>query len=818
MKSTRSKVLAVLAVIVAILVLGYGQLGQDATRTNPKPTHSRTTIPKGVLAQAFSPADNLPCVADNATKAKLTWNEPTSGGLVNADARARQGNTTSTDQDLVYEFARTQVGLIVQAIACDDDALLRSIGEAWTPVLSSRLHYQPPIGPQFDTWLVTTPTGNPATIYYTGENFAYMYVMLWNMATILGYITTITPASRTAWQTAFVTRWAPVLRDHYQHQMYTSTWLYAADWAGPCEGPHNIAVYGTSTTGKIQQLVRMSAKDWGSAVQDKDGCNHIRDAELYIHTGFAEFTRAHLNDPTNVPIAGTDMTDANMKQINSLTNKFIRDQSITTSLTNFVGGAKTGRLLYPYTFKYRPNPNVPGTYWGLITENGWAGDVDESLPPAPPGSTSTSVCPYRPINTPAGPLGSDTSHDNIFPLMLLSLRSLNGFSGMTDQITTVEMAQFANQIAYAVSNKNTTYPRFTNFLSGVNGWYRTQYGSSVLAGYAPWESGTQGAVIGAFWWGTYNQDLANMAVRWKAIWEATSGADYTWRVANLSAGGGKWSLTCTYNASSTLNVAVGNPYGSGMFYPSLAPYVSDGGTPATTTTTTTTTIAPTTTTTTTTPPPSNDACPSGTVCLFPANPAPSAISAGDSVTDNFGVKMTFAVAGQITAIRYYRPGGDTTTRTARVYNPAGTVLVSATTSVTTQGWRTITLATPLSVSTGIVYTIAVDSPTTAYPYTYDVFLTGPVINGSITGPQSAASPDENGVYGSGTARPNNSYRATSYSVDVAWVAGAVTTTTTIAPTTTTTTIAGIYYPVKCVRTPRRTVICTQNGRVISTTR
>lgn len=746
----------VAVLLIAAFVAGFAVNGnQDATRTAPR-TPTRP--------QAFSSVtDNLGCPDDdNRTKAAASW-YASGGGRDDAQARAGQANINTDDQNLVYEAARTNRGLIMMGVACNNDSLLQSIGEAWTNVLNSRVTYYPPNGASFQTWLI----GGSGGI----ENFAYMYTMLWNMASIVEYIARITPASRIAWQNSFLTRWVPVLKAHYQQQIYDANWPGPSNFALPCGAIKTLAPYGTSIQGKEQQIARVSIYQWGAAdgSENTEGCNEIRDAEQYIQMGFTDYARAHFYDPTNVTYS-TSMTDVNVKKIVSLMNDYYWAQSITKALTNLQGVAVTGRYLHPNTFSFGVNA-VSGLYQGLLTESGWAGDTDASLPP------SLSSCHTSRAYAPVANLGEDTSHSNLLFSILASQRSFNDVAGVTNPITTTYMQQIANQFVYGMSNKSLSYPKFTNFISGGNGWQRALY-NYTQPGSPPWESGTQGATVGWFHWGAYNADIVTMSQRWKVIWEATSGADYTWRVANLAPGGGKWGTDCVYNASSTLNVGLGNSYGAQMFYPSLVPFVV-GGSPTTT--------SPATTTTTTLPA-SNDACPSSRTCLFSANPSfTGSVALGDGNPIVLGVRLRSSVAGTITHVRYWRFRGDSSTRTIRIYNTSGTLVTPAfTVSGGAEGWRNVALPTPVAIAASTDYIVTVDSPTGIYAFTHDVFTSSAVTSGVLTGPQTAASPNGNGIYGS-SGMPTFTYRGISYGIDVALDTTTITTTTTTTSTTTTTT-------------------------------
>ena len=61
-----------------------------------------------------------------------------------------------------------------------------------------------------------------------------------------------------------------------------------------------------------------------------------------------------------------------------------------------------------------------------------------------------------------------------------------------------------------------------------------------------------------------------------------------------------------------------------------------------------------------------------------------------------GVKFTSSVAGQITALKFYRSASDTGPDLLDLWSSTGTKLASATfTNTAASGWQTVTLATPV---------------------------------------------------------------------------------------------------------------------------
>ena len=820
---------------------------------------------RGVQALAFSPADNVPCPdTDSKAKVDTVW-YAAFGTRDDATARASSGLDTSTELTDAYESAKLTIAAIVKGIACNEDSLVRSAAESWDNATTSRSLWDSPYsGLVFQTWLYNktasgpcsggVPSGNVCTAsgdaYNTSNSVicdACSSTIVWVASIILRYVAEISPGSRVAWQTAFVTRWKDIVLQHNQYFIMDASWTYGytAPPTNTCNGPNSIAVYGTSVVGKEQLFARAAANNWGTGSDFKPSCNAIKDSDLNQAATAAEYLRGNIADAALLPYSGTGITQstAQMKSFISVVKNNINTKTTYPVLTNFQGTSVNGAV-------YQPN-----AYARLTFEGDRSGDVSEAFPPA------TCVGTYGTVNvtyasgsqditvantagvvlyqrifatgvddgtnsqravyvsqivnsttlrisettdrgvtiTPwlasfdgtrsttfsvrswviASGVGDDVSHhSSSWFYNMLSFRGTNSITGVTDPITDIYMLRSANQVAYGASNKSDTFPRFTNFIDGSNGWYRSGYGPGSIDGYGPWENGSYAGIHGLFWYGLYNNDVYILAARWKVIFQAVSpSADYNWRVDNLSPGGGKWG-GCV-RSSATHSTSMSRPDNIILFasqIPGPANFGVEGASP-----TTTTTIAA-TTTTTTIPAAGNDTCVN--TCLFAANANPFAIASGDNNAFSMGFQFTVSVNGYLNAIRFYRHSGDLSTRTVNLLDTSGTILATATSSNLKPGWREVVI-TNTAVSTGQTYFVTVSSGTNAsYAYTYSVFASA-VTSGNVTAPadNSSAGTVRNGLYGNLNAKPTSSFNATSYSVDLSYVAGAV-------PPVTTTTIAG----------------------------
>jgi hypothetical protein len=158
-----------------------------------------------------------------------------------------------------------------------------------------------------------------------------------------------------------------------------------------------------------------------------------------------------------------------------------------------------------------------------------------------------------------------------------------------------------------------------------------------------------------------------------------------------------------------------------------------------------------------------------TVSLFTASNTPALTALNDGRQIELGMKFTSSVAGQITALKFYRSASDTGPDILDLWTATGTNLASATFSTTAaSGWQTVNLTTPVTIAANTTY-VAAYHTTGAYVATTN-FFTAPVTSGVLTAPSSATA-GGNGLYaygGTNTAGlfPTNSFNSNNYWADV----------------------------------------------------
>lgn len=139
----------------------------------------------------------------------------------------------------------------------------------------------------------------------------------------------------------------------------------------------------------------------------------------------------------------------------------------------------------------------------------------------------------------------------------------------------------------------------------------------------------------------------------------------------------------------------------------------------------------------------------------------------DGVPHELGVRIVADVAGQFTALRFWKaPLDAATSHVGHVWSATGTLLATVTfTGETASGWQQQALPTPVSVAANTEYVISVDSQN-YFADTQNAFGAG-LINGNLRAVSGG-----NGVFGPAGAFPTGSYLSSNYFRDVVFVAGA----------------------------------------------
>lgn len=103
-----------------------------------------------------------------------------------------------------------------------------------------------------------------------------------------------------------------------------------------------------------------------------------------------------------------------------------------------------------------------------------------------------------------------------------------------------------------------------------------------------------------------------------------------------------------------------------------------------------------------------------------------------SINYELGLKFQTNLAGQVTAIRFWKGSKDTGTHTGHLWGPTGTLLATVVfVGETASGWQQQALATPVSIAAGTAYTASVNTTATFYVAT-DNGLASQIVSSNLS--------------------------------------------------------------------------------------
>ncbi|MFC7533548.1 N,N-dimethylformamidase beta subunit family domain-containing protein [Actinoplanes sp. GCM10030250] len=172
------------------------------------------------------------------------------------------------------------------------------------------------------------------------------------------------------------------------------------------------------------------------------------------------------------------------------------------------------------------------------------------------------------------------------------------------------------------------------------------------------------------------------------------------------------------------------------------------------------------------------ACPCS---LWTLDDVPGVPSDPDSTGTEVGVKFRADVAGQVTALRFYKGPGNGGTHVGKLWSSTGTQLATVTfQNESATGWQTANLSAPVTLTPGATYVASYYAPNGRYAGDVGYFAANGVDSGPLHALRDGVD-GANGVYRFGTGFPTVSWESANYWVDVVFATGAGTPDTT-APT------------------------------------
>ena len=133
-----------------------------------------------------------------------------------------------------------------------------------------------------------------------------------------------------------------------------------------------------------------------------------------------------------------------------------------------------------------------------------------------------------------------------------------------------------------------------------------------------------------------------------------------------------------------------------------------------------------------------------------------------------GVRVVSDVAGQITAVRFWKGAGESGPHTGHVWTATGQLLATVVfTTESASGWQQQPLVPPVAMAANVEYVVSVSTPPNQlFGVTPNVLAAAPLVNGHLR-----ALAGNNGVYGAIGTFPAGSYDSSNYFRDLVFVPG-----------------------------------------------
>jgi hypothetical protein len=167
----------------------------------------------------------------------------------------------------------------------------------------------------------------------------------------------------------------------------------------------------------------------------------------------------------------------------------------------------------------------------------------------------------------------------------------------------------------------------------------------------------------------------------------------------------------------------------------------------------------------------------GHYSLWSSSSAPKVASDSDSASVELGTKFRADVAGDVTAVRFYKSRANSGQHTGHLWRSDGTLLASVTfAGETSSGWQTATFGSPVRIAPGVTYVISYHTNVGHYAGDNGYFAGHSVDRGPLHG-LADGTDGHNGVYRYGASGvPSDSWQQTNYWVDLVFAPSTSTST------------------------------------------
>lgn len=227
----------------------------------------------------------------------------------------------------------------------------------------------------------------------------------------------------------------------------------------------------------------MQARARGKDPAKASYCNAMTDVDVWITFGALQMLAAARNDPGLIPARFRTALPV-LQQIVAAGALFI-ERSLHPTVLRDAAGREVGGVVI--------DPGV----WSADPTFIHAGDEREGMP------TALSFAPSDRVSW-------DVSHAARLPRVLVAFAELADDGDLRDRFRGLA-ASLGNQVAYAVTDEVSGRPRFRNYLSGENGWFRVRYLAQAGYGIQPWAASADMLRSPYFTLAAYNPELVRTA-------------------------------------------------------------------------------------------------------------------------------------------------------------------------------------------------------------------------------------------------------------------------------------------------------------------
>lgn len=272
----------------------------------------------------------------------------------------------------------------------------------------------------------------------------------------------------------FITRFLPILLDHYQRWIFDEKGSFQVKgWGCKYQGE-----YVKTSMNHYEFITKKTKRELGDN-KSPGYCNAVTDTDIFIIAGVSNILSANTKDSNLIKI------DQNVKNL-------------------FLEYLKEGILLLKSRISYHKIKDFDGN---LVEASNFDLGVWDYHPDYAYSNYTSKVYPdiknseYRATN-----VGWDLSHARRFVHIFESLYR-NAKTLKLDFPDYEFMKKLSNQFIYGTFNRDFKKPLFTNFMNGTNGWYRVGYSNRKGFGYGPFDMSIAVLTGGYGFLSKYNNDI-----------------------------------------------------------------------------------------------------------------------------------------------------------------------------------------------------------------------------------------------------------------------------------------------------------------------